>query len=104
MPGAAAFVSAGGYHHHLGFNVWRGEGIPPAPEGRVGLRHWTVVLEESEEVAAVRQRVREAGVEVEEGEDDGFLVRDPWGIATVFTRNSRRRQSPDKTPSRSFGQ
>jgi catechol 2,3-dioxygenase len=104
MPGGAAFVSAGGYHHHLGFNVWRGEGIPPAPEGRVGLRHWTVVLEESEEVAAVRQRVREAGVEVEEGEDDGFLVRDPWGIATVFTRNSRRRQSPDKTPSRSFGQ
>ena len=104
MPGAAAFVSAGGYHHHLGFNLWRGEGIPPAPEGRVGLQHWTVVLEEPEEVAAVRERVRVAGVEVEEGEDHGFLVRDPWGIATVFTRNSRRGQPPDKTPSRSFGQ
>ena len=98
MPGAAAFVSAGGYHHHLCFNVWRGEGIPPAPEGRVGLRHWTVVLEEPEEVTAVRERVREAGVEVEEGKGDGFLVRDPWGIAAVFTRNSWRKQSPDKTP------
>jgi catechol 2,3-dioxygenase len=90
MPGAAAFVSAGGYHHHLGFNVWRGEGVPPAPAGRVGLRHWTVLLDDSEEVEAVRERVRAAGVEVEEGEGDGFLVRDPWGIAVVFTRNSRR--------------
>src|SRR5215207_7628239 len=45
MPGQAAFVSASGYHHHLGFNIWRGEGVPPVPEGRVGLRHWTVVLD-----------------------------------------------------------
>src|ERR671939_236988 len=58
MPGAAAFVAAGGYHHHLGFNVWRGEGVPPVPEGRVGLRHWTVVLEDAGQVAAVRRRVR----------------------------------------------
>jgi len=35
MPGAAAFVSAGGYHHHLGFNVWRGEGVPPSPEAKL---------------------------------------------------------------------
>ena len=48
IPGAAAFVAAGGYHHHLGFNVWRGEGVPPAPQGRVGLRHWTVMLEEQD--------------------------------------------------------
>ena len=43
MP-SAAFVAAGGYHHHLGFNTWQGEGIPPAPPGAIGLRHWTVVL------------------------------------------------------------
>jgi catechol 2,3-dioxygenase len=98
MPGAAAFVSAGGYHHHLGFNVWRGEGIPPVPEDKVGLRHWTVVLEDPEEVAVVRERVQDAGVEVEESESDGFLVRDPWGIALVLTHNSRRMRSPDKTP------
>jgi catechol 2,3-dioxygenase len=84
MPGAAAFVSAGGYHHHLGFNVWRGEGVPPVPEGRVGLRHWTVVLEDPEEIEAVRERVQAAGIEVED-EGEGFVVRDPWGIATVFT-------------------
>ncbi len=83
MPGAAAFVSAGGYHHHLGFNVWRGEGVPPAPQGRVGLRHWTVVLEDPREVAAVHERVLAAGIEAEEGEG-GFLVRDPWDIAVRF--------------------
>lgn len=42
-PGAV-FVSAGGYHHHLGYNVWRGEGVPPAQPGAVGLRHWTILL------------------------------------------------------------
>jgi catechol 2,3-dioxygenase len=86
MPGAATFVSAGGYHHHLGFNIWRGEGVPPVPEGRVGLRHWTVVLNDPEEVEAVRERVRAAGIEVED-EGEGFLVRDPWDIAAVFTSN-----------------
>jgi catechol 2,3-dioxygenase len=87
MPGAAAFVAAGGYHHHLGFNVWRGEGVPPAPEGSVGLRHWTVVLEDPEQIAAVSQRVNASGISVEEREDGGaggLLVRDPWGIAVLF--------------------
>src|SRR5215204_2474093 len=83
MPGAAAFVAAGGYHHHLGFNIWRGQGVPPVPEGRVGLRHWTVVLDDPEEVAAVRQRIRAAGIATEEREG-GFLVRDPWGLAVLF--------------------
>jgi catechol 2,3-dioxygenase len=83
LPGAAAFVAAGGYHHHLGFNVWRGNGVPPAPGGRVGLRHWTVVLEDREEVAAVSERIREAGITTEEREG-GLLVRDPWGIALLF--------------------
>jgi catechol 2,3-dioxygenase len=83
FPGQAAFVSAGGYHHHLGFNVWRGEGVPPAPPGRVGLRHWTVVLDGPEKVAEVRERVGAAGIATEEREG-GFLARDPWGIAVVF--------------------
>jgi catechol 2,3-dioxygenase len=83
IPGAAAFVAAGGYHHHLGFNVWRGEDVPPAPQGRVGLRHWTVVLEDQEQVDAVGDRVRAAGISTEEHER-GFLVRDPWEIAVLF--------------------
>ena len=44
---SAAFVSAGGYHHHLAFNTWRGEGVPPVPEDAVGLRRWTVVIDDA---------------------------------------------------------
>src|SRR5215210_5120104 len=58
-PGEAAFVSAGGYHH-LDFKVWCGEGVPPAPAGRIDLRHSTVVLDNPEDVAAVRERVQAA--------------------------------------------
>ena len=68
-----------------GFNVWRGEGVGPAPAGKVGLRHWTVVLDDPTDLDAVRQRVRAAGVEVEEHEGGGFVVRDPWEIAVLFT-------------------
>jgi len=79
MLPSAAFVSAGGYHHHLGFNVWRGEGVPPAPAGIVGLREWTVELPAAEDVAAVRARLEAAGVPVEPS-PRGFLVRDPWAL------------------------
>lgn len=77
--GSAAFVSAGGYHHHLGFNIWRGPGVGPAPDHTVGLRHWTVVLPTADDVAAVRARVAEA-----EEFEGGFIVRDPWGTAVAI--------------------
>lgn len=81
--GSAAFLSAGGYHHHLGFNVWMGRDLQPPPPGTAGLRHWTVVLDTAEQVDAVRARVAEAGVAIEK-RDRGFLVRDPWEIGVAF--------------------
>ena len=77
MP-SAAFVSAGGYHHHLGFNIWRGAGVPPAPAGTVGLREWTVVLPD-DGLADVLARLDAAGVA-----RDGGLTADPWGNAVRF--------------------
>ena len=84
---SAAFIAAGGYHHHLGLNTWRGQGVPPMPDGVVGLCHWTIVLEDVEQVGAVRGRLERAGVEIEEagGQPGGFLSRDPWRNAVVFT-------------------
>jgi catechol 2,3-dioxygenase len=80
---SAAFVSAGGYHHHLGLNTWRGEGVPPMPAGTVGMRHWTIVLDSPDEVAAVRTRLEGAGAPVEE-RPDGFLARDAWNNAVLI--------------------
>ncbi len=76
----AAFVSAGGYHHHLGFNTWLGQGVAPAPPNAVGLRAWTIALPTAGDVAAVRDRLERACVPTEDV-DGGFTVRDPWEIA-----------------------
>jgi catechol 2,3-dioxygenase len=84
MLPSAAFVSAGGYHHHLGFNVWLGRDVTPLPPNTAGLRKWTVLLSSRDEVAAVGARAEAAGLEVHSHEG-GFLVRDPWGTAVVFS-------------------
>jgi catechol 2,3-dioxygenase len=81
---SAAFIAAGGYHHHLGLNTWRGEGVPPMPAGTVGMRRWTVVLPESADVAAVRERLAAAGAPLEE-RDGGFLTRDAWNNSVLVT-------------------
>jgi catechol 2,3-dioxygenase len=81
--GTAAFVSAGGYHHHLAFNTWMGRGVGPAPDHTVGLSHWTVQLRTPEDVAAVRERVRTGGLDTADT-DHGFAVRDPWRIEVRF--------------------
>ena len=81
---SAAFIAAGGYHHHLGLNTWRGEGVPPAPEGVVGLRLWTVVLPEAAHVDELRTRVRAAALEHEDS-GDGLLLSDPWDNRLLVT-------------------
>ncbi len=80
---SAAFVSVGGYHHHLAFNTWRGEGVPPAPEGAVGLRHWSVLLE-APDLEAVTRRLTDAGIESSEDGAGGVLVHDPWHNALLL--------------------
>ena len=84
MPNAV-FVSVAGYHHHLGFNTWRGTGIPaaPAPETVAGLRHWTILVDGDAELAAARTRLEAAGAEVSE-RPEGLLVRDPAGIPVLL--------------------
>jgi catechol 2,3-dioxygenase len=75
----AAFLSAGGYHHHLAFNVWRGEGVPAEPVDTIGLRHWSIVLPRGEGLPELRDRAGQAGVAVDE-RDGALVLRDPWGI------------------------
>ena len=81
----ATFLSAGGYHHHLGGNVWNSRGAPPPPPGSAALRHYDVVLPDDDEVQRVAGRVADAGQEPEPQPDGGVLVRDPSQNALVLT-------------------
>ena len=80
----AYFLAAGDYHHHLGFNVWRGAGVPPVAPGSVGLEHWTVLLGGEETLAAAGERLAALGVAAEQRED-GLLARDPSGNAVLLS-------------------
>ena len=76
FPGAL-FVSAGGYHHHLGLNIWQSRGAGPAPAGTAGLRFFTLELPSEEARADVLARVKAAGLDYSDVAG-AVAVRDPW--------------------------
>jgi catechol 2,3-dioxygenase len=81
---AAAFLSAGGYHHHVGANTWESRGAGPAPPGSAALRRATIVLPDAAERDRLVAAVANSGQEPEERED-GALVRDPSGNSLLLT-------------------
>jgi catechol 2,3-dioxygenase len=81
---AALFVSAGGYHHHVGLNTWAGVGAPAPPPGAIGLRYYVVRVPGKRALADVRSRLSAAGVE-EKDLDEGTFVRDPSGNGILLT-------------------
>jgi catechol 2,3-dioxygenase len=70
----ATFMSAGGYHHHLGANVWNSHGAAPAPPGSASLREVTIVLPDDEELDRVGARIPDARPDPD---GRGLLVEDP---------------------------
>ncbi len=80
-------VSAGGYHHHIGFNTWVGEGAPPPPPDALGLRYLSFVLPNKTELERVVERIQQAGIVIEQTEN-GILVRDPSQNGVVLTDRS----------------
>ena len=81
-PGAL-FVSAGGYHHHIGLNTWNSRGAEPPPPGAVGLVHYEIVLPSQQELDRVLARVTAAGLTPEPARA-GVLLRDPSGNALLL--------------------
>ncbi len=71
-----AFVSAGGYHHHIGLNTWQGVGAPPPPSDAVGLRHFTIDFANQQVLDEVVARVDKAGIASNKIEE-GLLLYDP---------------------------
>jgi catechol 2,3-dioxygenase len=81
MGSQAAFLSAGGYHHHIGLNTWLSRGAPPAPARTAGLFHLAVRFPTRAALAIALRRVLEAGVPLEGAADHGvseaIYLRDP---------------------------
>ena len=81
-PGAL-FMSAGGYHHHVGVNTWIGEGAPSAPVGAAGLRSFAVELPDAGAVDRAVERLEASGLDVRRA-DGSAGVRDPSGNGIVL--------------------
>jgi catechol 2,3-dioxygenase len=79
----AAFLSAGGYHHHIGLNTWESAGGSPPPEGTTGLYHLAILYPTRAELADALRRLMEAGIPLEGASDHGvseaLYLRDPDG-------------------------
>jgi catechol 2,3-dioxygenase len=81
MGAAAAFVSAGGYHHHIGLNTWESQGGSPPPPGSTGLYHVAIRYPERRTLADALDRLRRAGIPLDGAADHGvseaLYLRDP---------------------------
>ncbi len=81
MGQSAAFLSAGGYHHHIGLNIWESEGGSPPPRGSTGLYHFAILLPSRRELARAILRLQEHNWPLEGAADHGVseavYLRDP---------------------------
>jgi catechol 2,3-dioxygenase len=98
MGDQAAFVSAGGYHHHIGLNTWESAGASPPPRRTTGLYHLAVRYPTRATLAEALQRVLEAGIELEGASDHGvseaLYLRDPDGNGVELYRDRPREEWP----------
>ena len=80
---SAAFLSAGGYHHHIGLNIWESDGGPPPAKGTTGLYHLAIVYPTRAELGDALRRLQKAGIPLEGASDHGvseaLYLRDPDG-------------------------
>jgi catechol 2,3-dioxygenase len=68
------FLSAGGYHHHIGLNTWHSKGGTPPPEGHTGLQHFAILYPDRRELARAVERLLEHGYPIRNAEDHGVSI------------------------------
>lgn len=94
----AAFVSAGGYHHHIGLNTWESQGALPPSARSTGLYHLAILYPDRPSLAQALKRVLDAGVELEGAADHGvseaIYLRDPDGNGVELYRDRPEDQWP----------
>lgn len=99
-PGAV-FLSAGGYHHHIGLNTWESEGGKPAPSGHTGLYHFAILYPNRKELAKAVKQLLDAKYQIDGSSDHGvseaIYLRDPDenGIE-LYVDKPRNKWSKDK--------
>jgi len=88
---SAAFLSAGGYHHHIGLNTWAGPGASAPPPGRTGLYHFAILYPSRRELARAFKRLFDYGASIEGASDHGvseaIYLRDPDGNGIELYRD-----------------
>ncbi|TMM51094.1 VOC family protein [Sulfitobacter sabulilitoris] len=94
----AAFLGAGGYHHHIGLNTWHSKGGTPPPEGHTGLYHAAILYPDRKSLGAALARVLDAGIELDGAADHGVseavYLRDPDGNGVELYRD----RAPEEWP------
>ena len=97
----AAFVSAGGYHHHIGLNTWESRGGSPPPPGATGLYHVAILYPDRASLADALRRLLDAGVPLDGAADHGvseaLYLRDPDGNGVELYRDRPEADWP-RTP------
>jgi catechol 2,3-dioxygenase len=95
---SAAFLSAGGYHHHIGLNTWESKGGPPPPPGTTGLFHVAVRYPDRQALATALRRVVEAAIPLTGASDHGvseaIYLRDPDGNGVELYRDRPQEEWP----------
>ena len=97
MGDQAAFLSAGGYHHHIGLNTWESRGGSPPPPGTTGLYHVAIRFPDRPALAAVLKRVVEAGIRVgasDHGVSEAIYLADPDGNGIELYRDRPEEEWP----------
>jgi len=94
----AAFISAGGYHHHIGLNTWESRGGSPPPPGTTGLYHLAIRYPDRAQLADALRRVVAAGVPLDGATDHGvseaIYLRDPDGNGVELYRDRPQEEWP----------
>jgi catechol 2,3-dioxygenase len=95
---SAAFLSAGGYHHHIGLNIWQSHGGPPPPAGTTGLFHLAVLYPTRGDLARALKHLLQLGVPIDGASDHGvseaIYLRDPDGNGIELYRDRPRDEWP----------
>ena len=99
---SAVFMSAGGYHHHIGLNTWHSKGAPPAPENTAGLFHFAILYPDRKELANALKRLVDTDVPIggasDHGVSEAIYLSDPDGNGIELYRDRPQGEWP-KDPS-----